>query len=558
QSMTPHTFPRRLAAVLLQSAISIAPQESVDWGRAMLGELHQVEGKWSALLWSLGGAGVLAKHALVALIFPKANRSILPSGGDLFSKESPVRKTALAITAVCIAASLLFFLAPVFRQAFEVSLAQWYDVLHVDQRWLGHGLDPELQALAQKAEQNHDAEALAFVAVRTPNQIDRTEAARLADEAVHLDPNLTWIYGVVGTQGLPSAEVDRWVSALEQLDPKNALPHLMVAERINCDEFKCGQSALSLAENSAAWRDAMAAAFQSPKLDTYFSRQKELDRRVMLRYELHNPFQAIPDGFGFGFAGPSYGIGDSREYAKLLLESGQALESRGDRKGAFEKYWTVARFGQMMGSSTSEVFVQRYLQESYQRLAGLSEADGNHAEAAFYFSLKDRADQAVQRDLAALRAKSRGSDLSHWSAFLVRLSGLLLFVSGGLVLICAGGVIMRGKSLKLSALRPSPSSLGVGLAGAIGALLSCAVLYVSYRPYSEILQQFVSKGDEGGLSELSNFLFATQVPLGSQTFLGAYDAVFHFWSIVTLLCVVALCFVLLIHFRQRRPAAASA
>lgn len=466
-----------------------------------------------------------------------------------------MRKATLTATAACVAASLLFFLAPVFRQAFQVSLAQWHDVLHVDQRWLGRGPDLELQALARKAEQNHDAEALAFVAVRAANQNNQPEATRLADEAVHLDPNLTWIYGVVGMQDLPSAEVNRRVSALEQWDPQNALPHLMVAEKINCDDFRCGQSARSLAENSAAWRDAMAAAFQYPKLDTYFSRQKDLDRRVMLRYELHDPFQAISDGFGFAF--PNYGIGDSHEYAKLLLESGQTLESRGDRKDAFEKYLAVARFGQMMGSATSEVFVQRYLADAYQRLAALSETEGNHTEAAFYVSLREQDALATQKALAALRGESRGSDLSHGSAFLVRLSGLLLLVSGGLVLICAVGVVIRGKSLKLSALRPSPSSLAVGFAGAIGALLSSVVLYASYRPYSEILQGFVSKGDEAGLSELSNFLFATQVPLGSRTFLEAFDAVFHFWSIVIVLCVVALLMALLIHYLQRRPAAAS-
>jgi hypothetical protein len=556
--MIPADFPRSLAILLLRFAIWIAPHDTLDWGRGMLSELHHVEGNWSALIWALGGAGVLAKHAMLALILPGSHRRTVSSASELFAKELPMRKATLTATAACIAASLLFFLAPVFRQAFQVSLAQWHDVFHVDQRWLGPGPSPELQALARKAEQNHDAEALAFVAVRTPNQIDRTEAARLADDAVHLDPNLTWLYAVVGTQGLPSAKVNSWASALEQWDPQNAIPHLMVAERINCEEFRCGQSAQWLAEKSAAWRDAMAAAFQSQKLDTYFSRQKDLDRRVMLRYQLHDPFQAVSDGFGFGFALPSYGIGDSHEYAKLLLESGRALESRGDRKGAFEKYLAVARFGQMMGSATSEVFVQRYLPDAYQRLAGLSEAEGNHAEAAFYVSLREQDALATQKALAALRGESRGSDLSHGSASLVRLAGLVLLVSGGLVLICAVGVVIRGKSLKLSVLRPSPSSLAVGFAGAIGALLSSVVLYASYRPYSEILQGFVSKGDEAGLSELSNFLFATQVPLGSRTFLEAFDAVFHFWSIVTVLCVVALLVAVLIHFRQRRPAAASA
>ena len=80
---------------------------------------------------------------------------------------------------------------------------------------------------------------------------------------------------------------------------------------------------------------------------------------------------------------------------------------------------------------------------------------------------------------------------------------------------------------------------------------------LGYRPYSEILQRFVTKGDEASLSELSNFLFATQVPLGTHGFLGVYDAVFHFWGIVTLLCVVVLLLAVLRHFQHRRPAAAS-
>ena len=72
-----------------------------------------------------------------------------------------MRKTVLAAIATCTAASLLFFLAPVFRQAFRVSLAQWHDVLHVQLRFTYAEPDPELDALAKKAEQNHDAEALA-------------------------------------------------------------------------------------------------------------------------------------------------------------------------------------------------------------------------------------------------------------------------------------------------------------------------------------------------------------------------------------------------------------
>src|SRR2546430_13547750 len=42
-----------------------------------------------------------------------------------------------------------------------------------------------------------------------------------------------------------------------------------------------------------------------------------------------------------------------------------------------------------------------------------------------------------------------------------------------------------------SSLRPGRLNLGLGLGGAIGSLLSSAMLYVSYRPYAEILHRFI-------------------------------------------------------------------
>ena len=148
--------PRTVAIALLRFAIWIAPHDTHDWGHAMLNELNHVEGNWSALIWSLGGAGVLAKHAIVALILPGAHRRTVSSASELFDKEGPMRKPAFAVIASCVAASLLFFLAPVFRQAFRVSLAQWHSVFHVKQSFGYPSPDPELDALAKKAEHNQD------------------------------------------------------------------------------------------------------------------------------------------------------------------------------------------------------------------------------------------------------------------------------------------------------------------------------------------------------------------------------------------------------------------
>jgi hypothetical protein len=546
--MMPLTFPRSVAALLLRFAIWIAPHDTHDWGHGMLSELNHVEGHWSALLWALGGAGVLAKHAILALILPGSHRRTVSTASELFAKEPPMRKTTLAVIASCVVASLLFFLAPVFRQAFHVSLAQWHDVFHVKQSFGYPVPDPELDALAKKAEQNHDPELLAFVAIREPNQ---SESVRLADEAVHLDPNLTWLYATVAVHWSSFPELDRWVPALQKFDAQNALPYLITAEKIDIDQVVRESVPHRVEDEPAAWKDAMAGAFQSSKLDDYLDRRKEIDRRVLLHYRLDDPFQALADDCWYRL--PSYGVSDSSQYAKLLIESGNSLEASGDHKGAAEKYLAVARFGQLMGP-TDSFFLSREIKEAYRQLGTLAERNGNNTDAAFYASLSVQLDRAAEKQLASWRSDSRGSAVSRWNALLVRLSGLALLFCGALLFICAIGVMARGRSTRLSSLRPSPLSLVVGCSSAIGLLLASAVLLVSYLPYSELLQRFISTGDESGVPELSNFLGNTRVPLGTREYLGVSNAVFHFWFAVTVLCALALLVAVVRHV-QTRPRA---
>ncbi|MGB2593039.1 MAG: hypothetical protein WBG02_08955 [Candidatus Acidiferrum sp.] len=559
--MMPAAAPRSLAILLLRFAIWIAPHDTLDWGRGMLSELHQVEGNWSALLWSLGGAGVLAKHAMLALILPGSHRRTVSSASELFAKEIPMRKATLTATAACVIASLLLFLAPVFRQAFHVSLAQWHDVLHVSEPpWSGQSPASELKALARKAEQNHDAEALAFVASRT----DQFEGNRLADEAVHLDPNLTWLYGVAGTAYLSSSEIDRRVSLLEQWDPQNALPHLLAAQKIGVTVKPSKGFPLGEVEENQAWEKEMGTAFQSPKLDGYRDRLKQLDHLVLARYRLGNPFLAASDENWYGF--PSYGVWYCSLYAESLLKSGQSLESRGDRKAAFENYWAVARFGHMMSADGEfSFFLRKNMDEAYARLGALSQLEGNKPEAAFYASLADQFDKGADEERALLRNRVQGSDVSHWNAFLVRLSGLLMLSCLILLLLCALGLVVRNRSVRIGSLQPGRVTLALGFSAAVGWLVSSAVLFVSYRPYSELLQRFLSKGDDAQLSQLSSFLRDAQLPIGSQFNLGpgswyvsSTNVVFYFWFAISILCALALLIAVFRHFQTRPRASAAA
>ncbi|MFI5094240.1 MAG: hypothetical protein ACHQIK_12435, partial [Candidatus Acidiferrales bacterium] len=530
----------------LRFAIWIAPHDTLDWGHGMLSELNHVEGNWSAFIWALGGAGVLAKHAALALILPGSHRRTVSSASELFAKELPMRKATLTAIGACIAASLLFFLAPVFRQAFQVSLAQWHDILHIDQRWLGRKPDAELLALAQKAEQTHDAEALAFVAVRLSN---RSENTKFAEEAVRLDPNLTWIYAVVAIQCPWRSEIDSWIPVLEQWDPKNALPHLIAAEKIDVAMAEAGTAAIYSEHKSIAWQNAMAAAFQSSKLDTYRDRLAELDRTVLLRYHIQDPFEIITDRWFYGL--PSYGSWDSSRYSKALLESGQALEAKGDLAGAADKYLEVARFGQMLQPEGGFYFLGRDTTEASRRLAALSVRKGDGAAAAFYISLAERIARTDERELSSRRSEFFGGNVYHWNALIARASGLTLLFCALLFLTCALGVIVRGGSVKPKSLVASPLTLSVGLSSAIGALLSSVMLYVSYRPYSQILQRFTVSGDKGQIPELGRYLEDMQLPIGARGYLGATEAAFHFWCGVTILCALVSFIAVFRHFQTR-------
>lgn len=542
-------LPRRIATALLQLAISIAPQEALDWGHAMLSELRHVEGNWAALFWSLGGAGVLAKHALVALIFPSRNRPAIPSGGDFFSKEGSMRKPALALIASCVVASLLFFLVPVFRQAFRVSLLQWHYVLHASVRVGDLTSGAELDALARKAEENRDAEGLAFVATRHPYG---AKSVQLAEEAVRLDPRLTWIYAPVAEYATPYysfPQIDRWGVALGKYDPQNALPHLMAAEKIDLDQVDHRRVPEDGEHEPAAWKDAMAEAFQCAKLDDYSVQRTELDRRVMARYHITDPFQAEDDGLIWL---PSFGVSDSYSYSALVLKSAEDLESRGDHKGAFEMYSAIAKFGQLL-SETRFYLRFKNFDEALTRLEALSRKDGNEAQAELYASLLKRNQTQFQEKLAYLRARGGGDSVPRWNAFVARASGAAMLASVLLLVTCLIAVLIRGRSLRLSALRPSGLTLVLACTSAIVVLLSSAMLYVSYRPYAEIFRSFVSSGDVSGLRQLSDFLEYTLVPLGTgnNPYLDFQEHVFHFWVALVLLCGLAVLFAVVRHFQTR-------
>ncbi len=546
------THLRQAATALLESAIRIAPPDTRDWGQAMRGELNHVEGPWAAVMWALGGASVLAKGALASLFMPGRRGQGIPSDAGLFAKDVSVRKAVLVTGAGCILAALLFFAAPPFRQGIRVSLAGWQNVFRVTP---SRG-QPGLAALATRAEKQHDPEGLAFCAVRLHNS---RESARLAQEAVRLDPALIWVYAVVAVRHPDLPEISQWVPILRRWDPQNALIHLITAESIDID-LASKATKLSPDEErkewvqDPAWQSVMAAAFASPKFDDYLDRLKELDQKVVSQYRFNDPYELLS---GEEADLPTYAFFDSQRFAESLLQSGQNLEARGDRRGAAGKYWAVARFGLVIDSQGHTDFEHRMgssLQAgAYKQLQALSQKEGSADEAALFGYLAGRFTPAVEEDSRLGGQWVFGRYVSRRNAAVLQIAGLMMLIFSGLVVV-AGSVVIVGsrRGAGLAAQRAKPVATVVTLAGAVGLLLSSATIYLTYRPYWYIFQHAILNGDRSQTRDFRDFLMATHVLPGyaSDSYL-LVNFPFYFWTGVTLLGVIGLALILLRHFLGR-------
>jgi hypothetical protein len=547
---------RQAATVLLESAIRIAPPGTRDWGRAMRGELNYVEGSWAAAMWALGGSSVLVKQAVASLLIPgRRGQDLVPDGG-LFAKSASLRKAALAIGGACVLAALLFFAAPPFRQAFQVALNPWFHIYELATR----NFQPEFEALAKRAEMAHDPEGMAFCAVRLD---DPRESARLAEEAVRLDPSLLWVYAVVATRNPGISETGPWVEKLEQGDPQNALFHLITAESIGRAYSHHNMWFRPTQEQAQAWQTAMAAAFQSPKFDDYLDRVAQLNRQVIPRYGFYH-LDEVQSRVRIDL--PTHAFENSERYAKSLLHSGADLESKGDRKGGRDKYWTVARFGQLIdsqGRTDFEHWMGTSLQAmAYSQLQASSLKEGNQAEAALFGYLAAKFDPVKGEHAGLPRESAFGQDTSRRNAAVVEISGLMILVFSGLVVI-ALSILIAGsrRGARPAAERAKPVATIVVLSSAVGLLFSSVTLYLTYRPYWYIFQSAILSGEGARTRDLQEFLISTQVLpgvpphlqrlLNALLYSGSPSFLFYVWTGVTLLCVSGLALILLRHLLGR-------
>ena len=535
---------RALASRLLRAAVSIAPPRAAEWGRAILAELDHVEGDWAALAWALGGTGVLARQALLSALFPSLTDKVRASGEKFFAKETPMRKSTRIAAAACLAASLLFFAAPTFRGALQFTVGQW--------RALGTSLrggivnawpdGPDYASVVEQARKNHDAHALAFVALHRY----RADAAPLADEAVSLDPQLTWIYaGIVGRRDASGDETR--IARLKQFDPQNGMPYIVEANTLIFRDRINGMSVFYGSVTDLLWLNAMSAAFQSPTVDTYKDRITALDRDVEVRYGLDDPSETDNEyGLVSGFHPALSNVGS---YTRLLLRSGDDLAARGDIVGAERQYKLATGFGEkLQASSRMTVFVAGLLQTPYTHLATFYEKQGDHSQAARYSELAGAMDRTLQNDLAT-RRRAYDNPSATGRALAMAIAGVVMLLAIAGVLLSVVLTVAKSLTLAPRKLRFDGIAGGIGLISTVGLFLSSATVYLIYRSYVLAMHDYFRDGDAEHLRAImvftNNVRYGTMQPLYGH---GTFPE--YFYGTVIVACAAALIFAIARYFWQ--------
>jgi len=391
--------------------------------------------------------------------------------------------------------SLAFFLLPDFRQGLEGPAFMWSletnPGLAMRAGVLKRGL---LEKFARAAEQQRDAQTLAFVALHS---FDERESARLADQAVTLDPDLTWIYYSLVSRFRGSPDVDRWIARLEAWDHDNGLPYALDGEQISYrrrDSWP-GLAQWEALEQETAWRAAMAKAFAAPRYDSYATRRFDLERAWLRRHHLAKPAVVLLSIWSY----PVPNLLNVRQYAKLLISKfGHEAEQKGRLQEAVSNYWVVAHFGEKMqleAPTLIEQLVGANLQdEAYERLIPLLRRTGRAEEA----QTVQYAHRQFHQRLDALRGKAPLDQSSnyYWAALMVDLfAGLViafgLITAAIIIYLIAKHWVRREKTGRLYVFL-----IAAGNYVPILLFLACLGLYLNYYPYAENFRHYmVAKGE---------------------------------------------------------------
>ncbi len=485
-----------------------------------------------------------------------------------------------------LALSLAFFFVQDFRFALEAPLANYVharweraifsgtpeaparlEKLYTLERYVSY---PELIRLADEASQRGDAKFVAFAALSLPAKEFGKEALRLADKAVEISSDWTWIYVPLSYQvevSDPAVKRDIRVRLDRALvtDSNNAFPHLVRGWMI-CGEL-CTSSPkggpvdptfLNTLAQQTEWRKEMATAFASPRYDSYFARYFNLLREVTRERGWDHPAVVV----GVHGRTPLFNFLWIRNYANLLvLKLGAEAEAQGRLQEAIEDYWQVVQFGGRMrlpGPTLIEQLIGIACQRiAYKPLAPALRKAGRKQEADLVTYSDQQTVADVRRSRLAISHEETSND--DWSVLLANLSAGLVAVFAPLTVLVISYVnaklwIRKEKKGPLYALMTTADNYVP-----IVLFLSCLALYLAYAPFGQNFAHYMTSNDP--LGDLEPYFYRSSYPLWEFLPLGGglplRDPFGNYWpKAVVAVAVVVLVFLIMRWRTRSAPKAA--
>jgi hypothetical protein len=466
----------RVCQYLLRQSIRLYPPEQSFWGHAAAAEVQAMTSQFGMVRWTWGALWVAIRAGLSRL---------LSRPSDFFlGTNSFLRLSWRSLSPLVLVLSLSMFLVPQFRQALKATTSMW----------IAGDPDPGLSArtfqrLQRKAEREHDAQTLAFLAMRSH---DAQASLRLADQAVALDPGLTWIF-----VELPFRVASTRVDQLQQWDPGNAFLYLRQADAIEwsaqVSEKKDQQTVLEeMRAGKTEFRAAMERALAAPRYDSYLDRRLQLDREVMRKHDIAEPLLLLTGLQNHQLVS----LFHLRTYATWILAEAKGASGPNNLPAFEDTCRKIVRFGERMETQT-HVHIERLMGGGLQHLAGkelvpILRQQGKTEEAETLAYTLQSLKQQQTRDMILQGAVLNSGyapnyALDPFNPGIIIHAGALGYLLT-LVLLAASLLYLRLRHVKGVAV--------VGLPRAISyapwlLFLSALVLLVSYMPYARVFDMYM-------------------------------------------------------------------
>ena len=395
------------------------------------------------------------------------------------------------------ALALAFFAVPSFRQAFELPMTA---VLMNGGTKMGELSKGKLDQWVRQGEAEHDAKAIAFVAMRTENG---AEAFRLADEASAMDPSLNWIYLSLAWVNRSGPEGLKVAQKLQALDSENALGYLQEGEYLR-ERAKVDWLLMEQREKQTEWRAAMQKAFAAPHYRSYAVERFQLEREFLSARGEATPLRMLRSVASY----PIPNLLNIRQYAELLTRKlGKDAEDAGKIDDAIAQYWSVAHFGERMqvepGSLIERLIGIAVQQIGYKALIPALDKKGQAETAKTLASILPEQEGRLNQLRGRNDIFSRSANYT-WTAFLIYALEALILAFGTMTLIAFAYV--NAKIWVRPDRKGRLFSLMTVLENYVPVLLfiTCAGLYLTYYPYAANFESYMTA--TGGMRDFEAFI----------------------------------------------------